>query len=56
MSSFEHYECELADLDHEIRHHAAICGLDLASRGEGEACLRVHQDTWAADKARGKLQ
>lgn len=56
MISFEHYECELADLDHEIRHHAAICGVDLASRGEVEACLRVHHDTWAADKARGKLQ
>jgi hypothetical protein len=56
VSGFEHYDCELADLDHQIRHHAAICGLDFASRGEVEACLCVHHGTWAADKARGKLQ
>lgn len=55
MSGFEHYHRELADLDHEIRHYAAVCGVDLANRGEIEACLRVHHDTWAADKARETL-
>lgn len=52
MGEFEHYERELADLDHEIRHYAAVCGVDLANRGEIKACLRIHHDTWAADKAR----
>ena len=56
MSGFEHYERELADMDHEIRHYAAVCGVDLANRGEIEACLRIHHDTWAADKARETLQ
>jgi hypothetical protein len=56
MSGFEHYERELADLDHEIRHYAAVCGVDLAHRGEIEACLRIRHDTWAADKARETLQ
>jgi hypothetical protein len=56
MSGFEHYERELADLDHEIHHYAAICGVDLANRYEIEACLRNHHETWAADKARSTLQ
>lgn len=56
MSGFEHYEIELANLDHEIRHFAAVCGVDLANRGEIEACLRIHHDTWASDKARVSLQ
>lgn len=56
MSGFEHYERELADLDHEIRRYAAICGVDLANRYEIEACLRDHHATWAEDKARESLQ
>jgi hypothetical protein len=32
-----------------------VCGVDLANRGEIEACLHVHHDTWAADKARETL-
>ena len=56
MSGFEHYERELADLDHEIRHYAAICGIDLANRYEIDACLRNHHDSWASDKARASLQ
>ncbi len=55
MSGFEHYERELADLDHEIRHYAAICDVHLAHRGEVEACLRARHDTWPADKARETL-
>ena len=56
MSGFEHYDKELASLDHEIRHYAAVCGVDLANRGEIEACLRTHHDSWASDKARQNLQ
>lgn len=56
MSGFEHYDRELAGLDHEIRHYAAVCNIDLANRGQLEACLRAHHDGWAADKARETLQ
>lgn len=56
MSGFEHYERELADLDHEIRRYAAICGVDLGNRYEIDACLRNHHDGWVADKARENLQ
>jgi hypothetical protein len=56
MSGLEHYERELTEMDHEIRHYAAVCGVDLADRGAIEACLRVHHDTWAADKARETLR
>lgn len=55
MSGFEHYDRELAELDNEIRHYAAVCGIDLANRHEIDACLRQHQDGWAADKARESL-
>jgi len=55
MSGFENYDQELAELDHEIRHYAAICGVDLANRYEIEACLRNHRATWVEDKARETL-
>lgn len=55
MSGFEHYQQELADLDHEIRHYATVCRVDLGNRGEVEACLRIHHDDWAGDKARETL-
>ncbi len=56
MSGFEHYDRELADLDHEIRRYAAICGVDLANRYAVETCLAEHHDTWAEDKARESLK
>lgn len=55
MSGFEDYARELAELDHEIRHYAAICGVSLVNRHEVDACLQVHHDTWAEDKARENL-
>lgn len=57
MSGFEHYDKELASLDHEIRHYAAICRVDLSNKGELEACLLAHQEgSWADDKARETLR
>jgi hypothetical protein len=55
MSGFEHYDRELSELDNEIRHYAAVCGIDLTKRHEVDACLRQHHDGWAADKARESL-
>lgn len=55
MSGFEHYAEELMALDHEIRHYAAICGVDLANRYAIESCLKEHHDNWADDKARENL-
>ena len=56
MSGFEHYQQEIADLDHEIHKYAMICGVDLANRHEIDACLHDHHATWADDKARESLQ
>lgn len=56
MSGFEHYDRELASLDNELRHYAAVCGVNLANRHEIDACLRQHHAGWAADKARESLQ
>ncbi len=55
MSGFENYSHELAELDHEIRHYAAICGIDLANRHEIDACLQRSHDNWSDDKARENL-
>ena len=55
MSGFENYEQELAELDHEIRHYAAICSVNLANRYEIDACVRDHHNNWASDKARENL-
>jgi hypothetical protein len=56
MSGFEHYERELRELDHEIRHYAAVCRVDLAKRHEIDACLGLHHESWVEDKARQTLQ
>ena len=56
MSGFENYDKELADLDHEIRHYAAIRGVTLANRYEIAACLSDHHNTWVTDKARDNLR
>jgi hypothetical protein len=55
MSGFEDYAHELAELDREIHHYAAVCGVNLANRYEIDACLSAHHDTWAEDKARENL-
>lgn len=55
MSGFEHYDRELADLDHEIQHYAVVCGVDLADRFALDRCISHPQAGWAADKARETL-
>lgn len=55
MSGFENYERELADLDHEIRHYAAVCGVNLDNSGELKACFLEHHESWVSDKARTSL-
>ena len=56
MSGFEHYDQELAALDHEIRHYAAICRVSLANRYEIDACLQVHQTQMAENVAQQNLR
>jgi hypothetical protein len=56
MSGIEHYGTELAELDHEIRHYAAVCGVDLRDAARVKACLETPHDNWAEDKARQSLQ
>lgn len=56
MSSFEHYERELSELDHEIRKYAMLCGVNLNNRYEIDACLNAHHDAWSDDKARETLK
>lgn len=56
MSGFEHYREELVKLDHELRHYAAICGVELGDRPAILRCLTEAHDGWAADKARQSLR
>lgn len=59
MSGFEHYQEELAGLDREIAHYAAICGLlieSAASRKEIEALLHSLPADGKENHARETLQ
>jgi hypothetical protein len=56
MSGFENYEQELASLDHEILHYAALCGVDIADHAAITACIEQPHETWANDKARETLR
>ena len=56
MSGFEHYDQELAALDHEIRHYAVICRVNLANRFEIDACLQDHHSQRAENFAQENLR
>ena len=48
MSGFEHYHQEISNLDHEIRHYAAVAGIHLENRFEVEQCLNPAPGTVTA--------
>lgn len=56
MSGTEHYEEELAQIDHEILRYAAICGLNLSHDFELRTYMETPNDSWGDDKARQSLQ
>ena len=56
MSGFEDYCGELEEIDREIRHFAAACGVDLADSVALRACLNEEHDEWADDRARVTLR
>ncbi|MBA3997783.1 MAG: hypothetical protein C0489_06935 [Candidatus Accumulibacter sp.] len=55
MSGFENYPAQLAALDREIAHYAALCGVDPADHAAVEACVREVHASWPEDKARQSL-
>ena len=56
MSGFENYERELLDLDREILHYAALCGVDLNDHAAIKACMAQPHEDWAHDKSRETLR
>jgi hypothetical protein len=56
VSGFENYGGELSELDREITHYAAICGVDLADHAAIHACINASHQDWPADKARETLR
>jgi hypothetical protein len=56
MSGFENYHRELAELDHEIIHYAAVCGVDRRPVAHVDACMADSHESWAADKPRQTLR
>lgn len=55
MSLFEHYPQELHDMDAQVRHYAAICGLDHQNETEIQAVVTDHAATGARATLRGLL-
>ncbi len=56
MSGFENYGDELSELDREITHYAALCGIDLADHAAIRTCINTPHETRAEDKARETLR
>ena len=56
MSGFENYEQELLDLDREILHYAALCGVDISDHSAIRACMAQPHEDWAHDKSRETLR
>lgn len=56
MSGFENYGREMAELDREIVHYAAICGVDPSDQAAVKTCIEDPHATWATDKARQSLR
>lgn len=56
MSGFENYGHELAELDHEIAHYAAICGVDLADHAAVHYCINAPHGNTPEDRVRETLK
>jgi len=56
VSGFDSYRDELATLDREILHYAALCGVDISDHAAIHACLHQHHDDWPSDKPRETLR
>lgn len=56
MSGFENYREEIARIDREIRHHAAVCGVDPGDRVAIERATTEHRQDGAPDSARETLR
>lgn len=51
MSGFENYREEIARIDREIRHHAAVCGVDPNDRLAMELATIEHRQALSPDVA-----
>lgn len=51
MSGFENYREEIARIDREIRHHAAVCGVDPDDRGAMQQATIEHAQATSPDLA-----
>lgn len=51
MSGFENYREEIARIDREIRHHAAVCGVDPDDHAAMAQATMEHQGRLAPDLA-----
>lgn len=56
MSDFENYRDEIARIDREIRHHAAVCGVDADDHAAIERATTEHRQDGAPDRARENLR
>ncbi len=56
MSGFENYSNELAEIDREIMHYAALCGIDLADQAAIHACINAPHASAPEEKAPATLR
>lgn len=56
MSLFEHYEREMADVDREIAHWAAVCRIDPTDGAQLEACRKAHLTVHGLDHPHDTLR
>ena len=55
MSLFENYPREMSEMDQQVRHYAAICGIDPADRPALDLVMHDHASTGARATLRGLL-
>ncbi len=55
MSLFEHYPQELREIEAQIRHYAAICGVDLEDVPELDRIIHDHAASGARETLRALL-
>ena len=55
MSLLENYPHELHDMDQQVKHYAAICGLDPEDKAVMDQCLHDHDAKGAKATLRGLL-
>jgi hypothetical protein len=56
MTGFEDYRGELREIDREIAHYAAVCGVDSGDSAAVHGCIAGHPGEAAGDPVRQRVR